>query len=596
MPPLRSVGSSDSVTDSDLFGPGLPLTWLPDETLFSFASRYHRLSGHLRSETTCQTLFGHRRMGSAHDLPSLIAIFVHRTRSVLGSAEEIIFQRTLLPYYLPFKPKLIADNAVASMKEAGIGGLKFRLGIPASGFRAHHPLKFCPDCRDADGAANHLPYWRWIHQLPSAWLCPTHATELSATEIKAEGNNRFEWFLPDECDTHRATSEDVSLEYLRRLGDVAISLSRNAARIRYDTDRVALTILGELAKQGFLGGPSGTKLERESIGNAYTHFLRGVRKIPALNPLPATENQAADEIDRILHRPSHVHVTRIISAITWLFGSMDRFESAYWQPLSQYKPKSCNLPEQEGPNTELDANDSRRANLIAILTEGRTVTAAAKAVGIDIATAKAWASAQGISTGSRASKMRGMKRQAMIDALRRGEPKEDIARQANLSVQSVTRLMRSEIGLGNAWHQARHAQKQAEARKQWREAIESDPSSGPKAARLLKPAAYAWLYRNDRAWLRTSIETIEQAPRHGGRTVDWDARDIELAKQIERAALAAYLESPDRKITIARIKTLVPSLPPKLKHLNRLPLTQRAIEAAIRRRPRRPKTHGTQAI
>src|SRR3989344_1197056 len=89
--------------------------WLPDELLFSLASRHHAQTGHRRASDTCEHLFGHPQRGSAHDLPSRIDELVRRTRGELGPAQVIIRDHTILPFYLPFRNRDTADAAVAAM-------------------------------------------------------------------------------------------------------------------------------------------------------------------------------------------------------------------------------------------------------------------------------------------------------------------------------------------------------------------------------------------------------------------------------------------------------------------------------------------------
>ena len=86
-----------------LFGSPIVSEWRPEETLFSLASRQHVLSCNALAADTCRALFGHAQCGSAHDLPSRIDVFVERTAGAFGSAESIIRERTILPFYLPYR-------------------------------------------------------------------------------------------------------------------------------------------------------------------------------------------------------------------------------------------------------------------------------------------------------------------------------------------------------------------------------------------------------------------------------------------------------------------------------------------------------------
>uniref|UniRef100_UPI00155DC829 TniQ family protein n=1 Tax=Chromobacterium subtsugae TaxID=251747 RepID=UPI00155DC829 len=143
---------------------------LPDETLFSWCSRYHRLAVNGADRNTCMLLFSHYRTGSAHDFPARVAVLADRLQGALGSATEIIRQRTLLPFYLPFRSKLLGLQAEQAMCGQGIGHLKFRLGLLTSGLGAAHPLKACPVCMTEDLALHGWAYWRRCHQLPGVWL------------------------------------------------------------------------------------------------------------------------------------------------------------------------------------------------------------------------------------------------------------------------------------------------------------------------------------------------------------------------------------------------------------------------------------------
>lgn len=99
-------------------------TWLPDETVFSLCSRYHRLSKNYKSSSTCQQLFGHKLQGLAHNFPSRIDSLVSTTEELLGTSNEIIYHHSILPFYLPLAQEHIKTSAVAAMRGEGIGHLK----------------------------------------------------------------------------------------------------------------------------------------------------------------------------------------------------------------------------------------------------------------------------------------------------------------------------------------------------------------------------------------------------------------------------------------------------------------------------------------
>ena len=141
------------------------------------------------------------------------------------------------------------------------------------------------------------------------------------------------------------------------------------------------------------------------------------------------------------------------------------------------------------------------------------------------------------------------------------------------------------VGLQAAWHLARHERACKTARELWRRAVSANPVSGVKAVRILEPAAYAWLYRNDREWLNREVSSMAKAIPHGGLTVDWDARDAELADTVMKASEAITSARHGTRIKLWQLYQRIPDLRAKLGRLDQLPLTQRAIRVALGHRP-----------
>ena len=103
--------------------------------------------------------------------------------------------------------------------------------------------------------------------------------------------------------------------------------------------------------------------------------------------------------------------------------------------------------------------------------------------------------------------------------------------------------------------------------------------------RAMDPGTYAWLYRNDRAWLeghkpdRQAITTGS-----GGLRVLWDIRDHALSAEVDRAVLELRRHVGIRQLKLWQIYQAVPALKAKLAALDHLPLTRHAIDRALHRR------------
>ena len=95
-------------------------------------------------------LFGGRRIGTHHDLPSALDAFALRTAGRLGTPDHLARDRKLLRYYRPFISATEVGAAMGVMRSPSVAHLKYRLGLLTSRFRANDPLKACASCMRAD--------------------------------------------------------------------------------------------------------------------------------------------------------------------------------------------------------------------------------------------------------------------------------------------------------------------------------------------------------------------------------------------------------------------------------------------------------------
>lgn len=566
------------------------LRWLPDETLFSFSSRYHRLSARLRAEWTCRALYGAARGGLAHDLPDNLDAFVDRTQSWLGAdAEVLIRQRTILPFYFPFRPPADADAAVAALRGPGIGSLKFRLGMLTSRFRAHHPLKACPRCMAEDVESACVAYWHLAHQYPGVWLCTRHNELLLESTMKSSGIGRFDWHLPSSANLVLLippTSDSRMEESLRDLLQGFATAAQSLATLPRNFHFAAEVLVRAHSSQAVARGLAVRSGRMEAHAKAsLSNFLKPLARVPELAALAVPVDKAAAQFP-YLRDPARAltHPLRHISHLLWLYGSWDVFLAAYQRQMDTEDQQlfgdpppfvAATAPEDPRIRTFLDLVENQRSS----------VTRAASQVGIDTKTGMAWAARMGITSSRRPKKLVSAVHLELLRALRLGCDKRDAAERFGVSVETVTTTLRTEVGLHDAWKCARLEARRKTERRVWQRLLRGNPGAGMKTLRWMAAATYAWLYRNDRAWLVDQADTM--APlRHGNNAaVKWRDRDLALSVAVIDAGRDLVAEAPEVKITLWRLYQRVPQIKPKLRCLDRLPLTRAAIEQAIRHRP-----------
>lgn len=581
-----------SPCQASLFGGGL-MDWYPDETLFSLASRYHVVSGNLSAAATCMRLFGHPKRGSQHDLPGRVDEFARRSGSLLGAASDIIDDRTLLSFYLPMRSVEEANSARSLMRGDSVGSLKYRLGILTSRFRAHHPLKACSHCMADDREQFQVAYWHLSHQYPGVWICPVHDVLLLESAEKANGVGRFLWCLPSsEKLVATFSSQKVestnTIDYLRSLACAAQAWAA-LPPASIDARRLLDAYSHALGLRGFC--TAGGRIRLEEVAREYAQAVLSLRMVPELTALPSSEHESKEQVGRLLRMPrTGTHPLRHLAFIVWLFGAWEDFWSAYCRNVESVLDRQAqqeNISTQEAVDGD---HHRRRQEALNLLAGGYALSRAAKAVGVDVTTMMVWAAKAGLQIKRRPKTLTSDVKKRLVEGLRRGDDKAQLVKLCGVSLVTVTRTLRTETGLQQAWHDARYQIARERARDTWSAASQENPTLGIKALRLLEPAAYAWLYRNDRDWLNAQAYVIPKSVRGNNAKVDWSARDRCLADAVRRVCLD--LANRGCKIsTVQHIYQHLPELRAKLSRLERLPLTRHVIETALRRGKRSSSSH-----
>lgn len=562
------------------------LEWLPGETLFSLCSRYHHIAGHRIPAQSCRALFGTPRAGSAHDIPSHVQTLIDRTDGALGKAREIILDRTLLPFYFPFHPEHQCENWLAQMTTGSSPTLKAQMGLAASQFGASHPLKACPACMQSDANEHGVAYWHVDHQVPGVLVCPLHGTPLLTATDKVSGQDRFGWVLPGKAHLEIVLGNHVPScgEYL--LAEGALALWRLPISFTFAQDRLSRLYKAKLVEQDFVHAIS-SRVDLKRFEQALSGVLEA-NSISNFWPWLSARDTLTS-LSRRLLRMSHPtsprfsrHPLNHLPLVILLFGSWKHFWTAYHEREKDNgddiatDARKMELVGQEAA----DPKAPLRASLIEKVRSGQSVSHAAQLTGVAVATAMAWAASEGIQSPRRPKVLKPDVRLRLIQQLRRGTDKTVAASLASISVETVTRFLMTEPGLHTQWSTARFNKAQKRARGSWQTIRHSFPEAPSNEWRKLDPAAYAWLYRNDRLWLQRSIQDRPQSPATSVQRRDWQERDASLAHAVRVAALDWYVSHPGKRPTIGVLCAAVAGLRPKMSALSKLPLTRKAIQDA----------------
>lgn len=580
----------------------LPLIqWLPDETVFSLCSRLHFLSGHHVPAKTSALLFGSARSGSAHDVPAHLQSLVGRLPA-LGEARDVFARHTLVPFYFPFHE---ARRCQAWIEQVVLGtapNLKAHLGIASSGFGAAHPLKACAECMDADVRQHGVAYWHLSLQLPGVLVCPVHQRALQTATVKVSGKDRFGWALPADAVFNPSPHVGVCGTAAFDLVKASLALHSLRTEFCFESDRLAALYMRRMVEMGWTRRNDLT-VSRRAFEPELSRFLHESFMSTVWPWMTSGEgvHTMAERLIRISQgsssRESRHPLNHLILQLL-LFRNWDSFLEEYLHApstLSCRQEPQPSVASQRSDLTVCQQNEHRRSRLFYRLNQGASTTQAANELGITVATAMSWACGAGIAPSRRPKLLKEPVLLPLIDALSKGEDKQRTATTYGLSVQTITRVLLTEPGLHQRWSIARFQKEQARSRSAWKALMTSMPGASSVVWRKLEPAVYAWLYRNDRAWLQAAIANRPQLPSISPKRRDWEARDQSLSQLVQKAGFDWFSVHIKGYPTLAELCTQVQGLHRFLSVLHKLPLTQLAIREVCmtRRRGAEPQAQST---
>lgn len=170
----------------------------PRELLYSVLARYHRHTGTPSSSHTMEALFGRRPIVASLDLPGYIQALADRLPTNSGwTADRIVDELTLLPYYTAYQSAVVRRLARRSMIRGASDGLMTRLGMAAFGVQHITKLRFCPLCRQDMQSLHGECYWRRDHQLPGVLVCQDHGCSLQVSTVSLVERGRHEFVVAD---------------------------------------------------------------------------------------------------------------------------------------------------------------------------------------------------------------------------------------------------------------------------------------------------------------------------------------------------------------------------------------------------------------
>jgi len=321
---------------------GTTLPYVPppeaDELLHSWLARVTSLNQLGGTRSALSALFGRRHATPTVDFPVGLAALVHVTRGAGGSLTSMIEGRTLYPFYRPFANRF-HHEVMRAMESGEARALWTRTGIAANGFGYAQQLKFCSECLRADLERCGFTYWHRAHHLPGVRVCHSHGCYLVAA-FGLERRWHAKLTMPPR---DRPEPIGCHLPWQLRFAQASADLLE-ASMPPLEPLRLQQTYLHALAERGYVQLASGrAKADLSAVATALRSHFGNFVGFTHKERLLRSERTPVQWVHALLRRPMNSsHPVCHMLMLTWLFGSVRHFQTAYGS--SNVSSATCRQP------------------------------------------------------------------------------------------------------------------------------------------------------------------------------------------------------------------------------------------------------------
>lgn len=553
---------------------GTVLSLQDDEILYSWLGRLFRRNSFAPAKAAVNRFLGGSYRTLCVDLPTGLGNLQTTLglASPLSASQDWIDRATLYPYHRPFltpeRDRIVRENMLCA-RAAG-GAQKALMGRLANRFGAATSLRYCPLCVRADTIRHCEPYWRRSWLLPGVARCSTHGAVLVELAPATRPSNPFE---SRQLPLHPSVigcvpCAEASMDWVFSKLSAEL-LQSNLPALRRDvliaTYRRRAVDLGH--------GCSTGRVRISKLAEAVREHYRDFEGFVHRDRLVQTQATPLGWLHTIFNKPDRaVHPVAHLMLIGHLFGSI-----ATWRDALEAE----DLLAPVLPAQKLNSRRASRPNEPELLDSSLSCRAAAIALGIDTATVVAYRRECGMPVTPRSHKTTRMVEGQIVNDLEAGMPLADIAANSEVSMTTVCRILRSNAEVQTRRQVIIHQANERKAKDEWLMAIRRADSI--TAARRIAPAGYAWLYRNDRAWIRANSNVLSTPTREAPRDarVDWAQRDLALSARVFSLQSSWVEQGATERLSAYRILRALGIQTSMIRNRHRLSLTYDALVACV---------------
>jgi hypothetical protein len=496
----------------------------PGELLYSGYARYALRVRYPNLKNMMDELFGSQHIIASISFASHLDYFVaHQPHIHRFTAETLIAEHTLLPFYTPFLPRERAEQLQMDMRGANGPGIYMRVGLMASTVPSALYLRYCPNCAREDEMHLGEKYWHRIHQVPGVFVCHLHKVWLEHSNVQIHDRKTRHRFIAAE-DALRSFSSSRSIDPSSPLCDLLLFIADGAAWLLQQRKlSPGLEFLHDAYKRTLLSRDLATYSGRIRMTEMQEAFASYYSE-SVLSYLHCSLNRQGPDnwLARLVRKPdSSQHPLQHLLLMHFLGSPIEAF----------FSNPSDSHPFGTGPwpclNVASDHYHLRRVEHCDITyrryVDGRPVGIFACPCGFVYsrtgpdasledqfrfskikAFGPIWETKLQALWKDESASLRGLARQLGVDPL-------TIKRHASRLGLPFPRSRGKSSQLRENQQLRPHTLKMSEAailegyRTTWLTLLQANPRTGVTKLRSVAPGIYAWLYRHDKIWLKGAV-------------------------------------------------------------------------------------------
>lgn len=469
----------------------------PDETLYSWVVRFHRLNCETDPHRTSRLLFEHPRAGLKRDIPFNLSRFAANTNRTIEETTLLLKTRSVFGFHAQFlsipHEKVILECLLGDRNSKARG----LLGLTRSGLEVVSPLRWCPECVDEQTRCLGAAWWQLTHQIPSAFICESHVIPLrtSAEPFGRIAINNL--YLPEKSARQERQTElfPDSFKTLFGITHWGSTILGDSEQHMTDGD-LRWCYLMQAKSRGWVAFDGSVRLH--ALRDAFLEKYKCILGYFGKDFFGDLEGVNGGFIGYSLRQATgRRHPLKHILLQNFLFDNYAEFQRAFGETQTILKEEGTRACEQK-------LRDNQRQLMCLVFNEV-SVQKAAMALDTSTTSAIRFLDKNCINRERRPHIIGTDKEKRLCLLLAQGRPRKEIAEAVGVRRTFIKNYLSLHPEQRNQWDSEKRQKDTRTHRQHFLKALRDHPELPIKTIRRLPQNGFQWLYNNDLEWLRSIL-------------------------------------------------------------------------------------------